>query len=150
MITLTDSIEIKTTPEKVFKWLTNLRDKESYRTWHHNHVDCIWVKGKPFQEGSIVYFEEYIHGKLHKAKFQCIKRVQNRLIEYRPLFPWSLFMPKCDFIMAPQGEDGCIFTASINLRVGPLFKKFGRRQLEAIKQHMKEEGDNIKKILEEG
>lgn len=73
MITLKDSIEIKAAPEKVFEWLTNLRDKESYQTWHPDHVECIWVKGEPFQKGSIVYFEEYIHGKLHKAKFLCTK-----------------------------------------------------------------------------
>ena len=148
MITLKDSIEIKAAPEKVFEWLTNLRDKESYQTWHPDHVECIWVKGEPFQKGSIVYFEEYIHGKLHKVKFICTKRIKDRLIEYRPLFPWYLFMPKCDFIMEPLGEDSCTFTATIKLRVGPLYKKFGKRHLDSINQHMKEEGENLKKILE--
>ena len=148
MIALTDSVEIKAKPEKVFAWLTNIKNKENYQSWHSDHVDCVWVKGEPFQEGSIVYFEEYIHGKLHKLKFLCTKRVQNRLIEYRPLFPWSFFMPKCTFVIEPQKEDSCIFTATINLRVGPLFKKFGGKRLDTIKRHMREEGENLKRILE--
>ncbi len=148
MITLTDSIEIKVTPEKVFAWLTNIKNREDYLAWHPDHTDCIWLKGEPFQVGSIVYFEEYLHGELHKLKFLCTKIVPNRLIEYRPLFPWSFFMPKCSFAMEPRKGGSCIFTATINLRAGPLFRKFGGKRLDAIKQHMKEEGENLKKILE--
>jgi hypothetical protein len=38
-VTLTYSIEIKTTPEKIFSFLTNLVDDESYRAWHpDDHV----------------------------------------------------------------------------------------------------------------
>ena len=148
MITLTDSIEIKTTPEKVFAWLTNIKNQENYQAWHPDHENCVWVKGEPFQEGSIAYFEEYIHGKLHGLNFLCTKRVQNRIIEYRPLFPWSLFMPKSQFAIEPRCEKSCIFTATINLRAGPLFKKFGGKRLDTIKQHMKEEGENLKKALE--
>ncbi len=44
--------------------------------------------------------------------------------------------------MEPLGEDSCIFTATINLRVGPLYKKFGKRHLDSINQHMKEEWEN--------
>ena len=148
MVTLTDSIEMEVPPEKVFNWLTNIRDKETYQAWHHDHVEFIWIKGEPFQEGSIVYFEEYIHGKIHKLKFLCTKSVPNRLIEYRPLFPWSFFMPKNSFAMEPSGKNGCTFTATVNLRAGPLFKKLGRKRLDTIRQHMKEEGENLKRILE--
>jgi len=36
---LTDSIEIRTTPEKIFEFFSNLVDDESYRAWHpDNHV----------------------------------------------------------------------------------------------------------------
>lgn len=59
MMTLEDSIEIKTIPEHVFNWFINLRTGEDYRVWHPNHIDWRWIEGKPLQEGSIVYFEEY-------------------------------------------------------------------------------------------
>ena len=148
MITLTDSIEIKATPEKVFNFFISIKTSKDYRAWHPDHVKFIWLKGAPFQEGSIVYFEEYLHGKLHKLKFVCTKVVPNRLLEYRPTFPLSLFAPKNQFIMEPQGGKGCVFTATGSIRDGPLFKKLGRSQLEATKQHMKEEGKSLKKILE--
>ena len=38
-ITLTDSLEIKATPEKVFDFRVQLVDDESYRIWHpEDHV----------------------------------------------------------------------------------------------------------------
>ena len=148
MITLKHSIEIKATPEKVFAWLTGIKDKETYRAWHPDHVEFIWLKGESFQEGSIVYCEEYLHGELHKLKFQVTKQVRDRLIEYRPLFPWSLFAPGNQFILEPSGHDSCVFTATGSLRGGPLFRKLGKRQLDATWQHMKEEGENLKRILE--
>ena len=148
MVTLTDSIEIETTPEQVFNWLTNIRTSKDYQAWHPDHVKCQWIKGEPFQGSSVVLFEEYIHGKIHRLKFVCIKVVPNRLIEYKPSFPWSIFMPKSQFVMEPRGEKGCVFTATISFRAGSLLKKLGKKRLEAVKQHMKEEGKNLKKILE--
>lgn len=62
MITLKDSIEIKATPEKVFERLIQcLKDKESYKAWHPEHVDIRWIKGEPLMENSIMYVEEYLH-----------------------------------------------------------------------------------------
>jgi len=139
MITLKDSIEIKATPEKVFAWLTNIRNKKAYQAWHSDHVELIWIKGKPWEEGSIMHCEEYLHGKLHKLKFICTKRIQDRLIEYRPLFPLSLFAPKNQFIMEPSGDDSCIFTATGSLRAGPLFKKHIRKKIDYTMKHVKEE-----------
>ena len=85
-VTLTDSIEIKTTPEKIVSFLTNLVDDESYRAWHPvDHVSLRWIKGQPWEEGSVVYAEEYIHGKLHKLKFVIMKVVPNTEMEYAPV-----------------------------------------------------------------
>ncbi|MFC1653063.1 hypothetical protein ACFL3F_05020 [Planctomycetota bacterium] len=51
-MTLTDSIAIKTTPEKIFSFFRNLVDDESYRKWHpEDHVALRWVKGQPWEEG---------------------------------------------------------------------------------------------------
>ena len=70
--------------------------------------------------------------------------------KYRPLFPWSIFAPGNEFLFEPKGEKSCIFTASGRLRAGPLFKKLGRNRLEATKKHMKEEGGNLRRLLEKG
>jgi hypothetical protein len=56
---LTDSIEIRTTPEKIFEFFYSLVDDASYRAWHpDDHVAMHWTKGSPWQEGSVIYAEE--------------------------------------------------------------------------------------------
>ena len=153
MINLKDSIEVKAPAEKVFEWLTQrLKDKESYQAWHPDHVDIRWIKGEPLQEGSIVYAEEYLHGDLHKLKFRIIRIVPNRLIEYRILFPLSIIVPANKFIIEPKGQDSCIFTAMGSIRMPRwLFVRLHKKhkgKIEATEQHMKEEGQNLKKALE--
>ncbi len=150
MMVLTDSIEIRAAPEKVFNWFKNLKGKADYRSWHPGHVDVCWTKGEPFEKGSIARFEEYLHGRLHRFTFVCTKVVPSRVIEYRASFPWSIVMTKGAFVFEPRGHNSCIFTATIYLRLGPLSRKLAQSYLEAIRQHMKEEGESLKKILEEG
>ncbi len=153
-VILTDSIEIKTTPEKIFNFLANLVDDERYRAWHpDDHVALRWIKGQPWEEGSVVYAEEYIHGKLHKLKFVVTKVIPNREIEYAPV-SWFLrrYFPKNTFSVE-QKEGTCVFTATGTYRIGWLVKTFAKKRLErglsSVKKHMKEEGENLKRILEE-
>jgi hypothetical protein len=153
MVTLKDSIEVKATPEKVYAWLVQrFRDKACYQAWHPDHVDIRWIKGEPLQEGSIVYAEEYLHGALHKLKFRITKIVPNRVIEYSALFPLSLLAPGNRFLIEPKGEESCMFTATGSLRLpGWLFGKWNKNlmdKLEATKRHMKEEGENLKRAIE--
>ena len=158
MITLKDSIEVKATPEKVFEWLVQrLTDKEACLAWHPDHVDLRWIKGEPLQEGSILYAEEYLHGRLYRLKLRVTKVVPNRVIEYRSLFPFSILAPGNTFLVEPKGENSCIFTAMVGLRRLRLprlpsrkLRKNYKYRIEAIQQHMKEEGENLKRALEKG
>ncbi|MFW9992934.1 MAG: SRPBCC family protein [Candidatus Odinarchaeota archaeon] len=148
MITLRDSIAIRTTPEKVFDGLIRVfSSQELYRKWHVDHVICSWIKGEPFEVGSILYVEEYLHGELHKMKFLGTKNELNRKIGYKLLFPASIVCPKGSFIVEP-GEESSIFTATLSFRFGWFFHKFAKSRVAAITKHMKEEGENLKKILE--
>jgi len=153
-IVLTDSVEIGVTPEKVFDFFLQIVDDASYRTWHpSDHVALRWISGNPFEEGSVAYAEEYLHGKLHKLKFRISKIVPNREIEYAPLSRLlRIFFPKNRFEIKPSG-DGCIFTAEVHLRIGRIAKVLAKRKLEvglsSVRKHMKEEGENLKRILEE-
>jgi hypothetical protein len=154
MITLRDSIEVNATPEEVFTWLAQrFRDKESYQAWHPDHVDIRWIKGEALQEGSVVYAEEYLHGVLHRLKFRITKVVPNRLIEYRSLFPLSLLASGNSFVIEPRGEGRCTFTAQGNLRLPKwLFKRMHPKhkgKIEATERHMREEGEILKKAVEE-
>lgn len=153
-VTLINSIEIKTTPEKLFEFFANLSDDERYRAWHpDDHVSLRWIKGEPWQVGSVVYAEEYLHGKLHKLKFIITKVVRNRRIEYAPTNRFLRFyFPKNTFSVDQKG-DICVFTAAGTYRIGWLFKTFARKKVErallSVKKHMKEEGENLKSILED-
>ncbi len=154
-VTLTDSIEIRTTPEEVFGFLAGLVDDASYRAWHPaDHVAMRWTKGRPWEEGSVVYAEEYIHGKLHKLQFVVTKVVPNRRIQYAPTSRLlRRYFPGNAFSVQPS-EQGCVFTASGIYRVGWLVRTFAKGRLEkglaCVRKHMKEEGENLKRILEDG
>ncbi len=149
MIKLKDSIEVNAPAGEVFRWLSQcMLDADSYKAWHPDHVDIRWIKGEPLKEGSVVYAEEYLHGDLHKLKFRFIKIVPNRLIEYRILFPMSLLAPSNKFIIEPKSDNSCTFTATGILRLPVWLCKKHKYKSEATRQHMKEEGENLKKALE--
>ena len=144
VVTLEDRIEIRTPPEEVFKWLRNL-DKH-YREWHPDHVKWVTTTGD-IDEGGIFYFEEYLHGKLHRIRGKITKVEENRRIEYRVLFPMSTICPKGSFFIEPEGESS-IFTATLSFRLGGMFLKLLGNRVKAVKNHMREESENLKRLLE--
>lgn len=152
-IVLTDSIEISTTPEKIFDFFLQIVDDESYQAWHpKDHVAFRLIRGKPCQPGSVVYAEEYIHGKLHKLRFLIKEVVPNRKIEFVPFSRLlRIYFPRNTFLIEPRAGS-CVFTASCVLRVGRLIKLLARKKLDqglsSVSKHMKEEGENLKRILE--
>jgi hypothetical protein len=153
MITMKDSIEINAAPEKIFNCLVRfITDKESYKAWHPEHVDIKWTKGDPVKEGSIMYIEEYLQDYLYKIKFRITKIVSNKLIEYRPLFPLSIIALGNRFLIEPKGENSSVFTASGRIMFPLwLFLKMHNKhegKLDASEQHMKEEGENLKRAVE--
>jgi len=152
-VILTDSIRIKTTPDKIFNFLTSIVDDQSYRTWHEDdHVSFKFLKGEKWAEESVIYAEEYIHGKLHKLKFKITKVEPSRKIEYVPVSRFlRRYFPKNEFIIE-QEEESCLFIASGTYRIGwiakTFFKKAIKDGLNSVKKHMREEGENLKNILE--
>ena len=75
-VLLTDSVAVNASPDAVFAFLRGLKDDESYRAWHPgDHLSLRWMAGDPWDEGSVVHAEEYLHGKLHKVKFQSHRQI---------------------------------------------------------------------------
>ena len=152
-VILKHSIEIRTTPERIFEFFYNLVDDESYRAWHpDDHVAMRWTKGSPWQEGSVIYAEESIDGKLYKLTFIVTRVVPNREIEYVPVSRFRRrYTPKYTFSVEPKKAD-CIFTAAVHIRVPLLPKLLAGKRIErglsSVQKHMKEEGENLKRILE--
>jgi len=150
LIVLRDTVEIKAAPEQIFNFFVHF--KENFHAWHPDHVECRYLnfEGTP-KEGSVIYIEEYLHGKLHKLKLHITRLKPNSRIEYK-----TFLGSKGVFIIEPRG-DNLLFTAEMYMGtniplltnlVDVIMKIFMSRQLQGIKQHMAEEGQNLKRILE--
>ena len=148
MVPLTNSIKIKGAPEEIFNALIKVFSSEKYyKLWHKNHKTCKWLKGKPFDKGSVLIAEEYLHGKLHKMKLIATNVEKNKKIEYRLAFPTSFVCPKGSFIIEKQ-EDYSIFTANLYFRFSKFLIRYAKDRVDAVRIHMKVEGEKLKEIVE--
>lgn len=146
---LTDKIEIRSSPEEIWNFFINL--EKNYVVWHPiDHKKFIWT-GKAMEQGTKWYAEEIVHGHLFKLKGKVGEVIPYRKIVFKYSFPISLVSPKFEWIIDPV-DSGSVFTAISYLNAGDLFLKLAKKEmdwkLEATKKHTKEEGENLKKILE--
>jgi hypothetical protein len=147
---LKDSIEIKATPEKIWDFFVNLY--KNYKSWHpEDHILFKWTKGKPMELGSEFYGEEVIGGKIIKVKGSICEAIPNRKSVSKYSFPLSLVVPKVETLIEPKGSSS-VFTAITYLRAGNLLYKLSRKHMERHvdihNKHVREEGENLKAILE--
>jgi hypothetical protein len=102
-------------------------------------------------EGSIWYGEEYLNGKLKKLKGTIGEVVPNKKIVFKYSFPLSLASPGFEWRIEAKGSNS-VFTAIGYVRCVEFYRLIAKKHLDtAIKagiKHVKEEGVNLKKILE--
>jgi len=148
MSAIIDKIEIACTPEQVFDTLVFFfRDTENYQLWHADHISCSWKKGGDFSPGSVLMAEEYIHGKWHKLGFKITTFKKGDILEYKMLFPFSIICSGGNFKSALK-HDKTEFIAQLNFRLGWFIKALFKKEMEALRNHMREEGENIKEFIE--
>ena len=147
MYVIKDSIRIEASPKDVFNWFCN-RFTKDYKDWHvGDHILAKWAKGSNFNPGSILYAEEYLGKKIVKLRFKIVEKKQDKSIKYKLFFPRSLISPGGGFTFK-ECNGGSIFTATFSFRFGHLLSKIMPTKTASLKKHMKEEGENLKKILE--
>lgn len=143
---LRDTVWIRTTPEEVFGFFETM--DANYLRWHPDHRFFRWEEGRGVEPGVVFYFEEVIGGTLMKKRVHFTRVEPNRHIEFtftnRLL---ALVVPRLSFHFEPEG-DGTRVEAEIQVRTGPIGAWLNRREFDAVRQHMREEGENLKKILE--
>jgi len=149
-LVLRDSIEIKTTPERIWKFFTNL--EQNYKIWHpKDHVLFKWTEGKPMESGSSWYGEEVLGGDLRKLKGTIGEVIPNRKIVFKYAFPLSLVSPGFEWLIEPKGSHS-VFTAVGYVRCIRFYRLIAKKHvdtsIEVGKKHIREEGGNLKKILE--
>jgi hypothetical protein len=149
MILLRDTIEIQTTPGRLFAWLGGM--PQTYTSWHPDHVACRVIHGSMLEVGSEIECQEILHGKLHSMRFRTTKVVPEKRVEFviegmgRGAFEAEVSGDVIRF--AAELEIG-----SDTLIIGPffdfIFPLLFNRRIEAMRRHMAEEGRNLKAILE--
>ena len=54
-----------------------------------------------------------------------------------------------DFIFhIDRHGDHCKIASRIHIRIGPLAKRLNQKEFDAVRQHMRDEGQNLKRLLE--
>ena len=151
-IVITESIEIKTTPEKVFNYLTSIVNDEGFKKLNSNNVSFRWTKGQPWKLGSVAHAEKYLHGKLHKFEFIITQITPNKHIEYMPTSKlMRMIFPKKEFVL--ENKNGhCFFNSSATVRIGWIGKTFFKKAIDEglsnFRMYLKEEAENLKRLLE--
>jgi hypothetical protein len=121
---------------------------ENYRRWHPDHVEYRWLSGDGLHPGATAHFAERIGGKLLKKTVVFARVEAGRNSAMAPTNRLMRFvLPRMSFLLEQDG-DGCRLTAEIVVRTGPVGAWLNRREFEAVRRHMHEEGQNLKELLE--
>ncbi|WP_331236405.1 SRPBCC family protein [Natronorarus salvus] len=145
---LEERTRIGAPPEEVFRYFEEM--DSNYEEWHPDHITFRWVEGEGLERGNRSYFEEVIGGTLMKKTVWYAAVEPDRYIELRPTSRLIRFvLPYISFAFEPDGE-GCRVVQRIKIRTGPIGARLNRREFDAVRRHMNEEGENLKRILEGG
>lgn len=143
-----DSIAIEAPPQSAFAFFEDM--EANYARWHPDHLRFEWRKGRGLAVGNEFYFEERIAGKLQKKLTRITSVDAGRYFAFTMVNPiFRFFLPHLSFAFEPSGT-GMIFRAEIRLHgIGPLGRRLNRREFDAVETHMREEGENLKRLLEQ-
>lgn len=138
------SVYIRTTPQAVMAFFRDI--EAQFLAWHPDHI--LFHRESPgLKVGGSFYFEEWIGGKLLKKRVR-FTRVERNLIQFAPINPlFRLFLPYIAFQISAE-SNGIRVTQTIKIRTGPLGAWSNRREFSAVRVHMREEGENMKRLLE--
>lgn len=145
---LVGSTQIAAPPRDVFQFFEAM--EENYTRWHPDHIPFRWLGGGRLESGSRAYFEKRIGGELQKKTVEFTEVDPDHYIEFKPDSRLvAVLIPHISFTIDPR-PDGCEVTQRIRVRTGPVGAWLNRREFDAVRKHVREEGKNLKRILEEG
>lgn len=143
---LEESTEVEASPREVFHFFETM--EENYERWHPDHIEFRWVDADGLVSGEKAYFEERIAGKHQRKTVRFTNVDPDRYIEFKPTSRLvGLLMPHISFTIDPR-PTGCELTQRIEVRTGPIGAWLNRREFDAVREHMREEGENLRRILE--
>jgi hypothetical protein len=144
---VSQSTEIAAPPERVHAFFEEMEDK--YTSWHPDHIVFRWLEpGRNVERGSAFYIEERINGQVLKRTMRFTRVEPARDLEFAPDSRLiRFFLKRVVFSIEPLG-DGCRLIQSLHIRIGPIGYWLNRRGFAAVEKHMREEGRNMKAMLE--
>lgn len=148
---LRDEVVVEATRPACFEFFRSM-DEQRYLAWHPEHVAFRYVEGDRIEEGARAFFEETV-GDEHLAS--TVRYTEVRPPEYVEFRDESLrtrlFNPKNTFAFEPV-DGGTRVVAEVHLRIGPLERLSSQvhHELEELRRHMHEEGENLKRLVETG
>jgi uncharacterized protein YndB with AHSA1/START domain len=147
-VILAQTTSIAAPPRRVFRFFEEM--DRNYTRWHKDHSLYRWLQPGGMAVGNRFYFEERIAGHDQKRIVRFTRVEPDRLIEFVPDNALiRFFLNRISFRIEPE-DTGCKFTQEIRIRIGPIGAALNRRGFDAVRQHMHEEGDNLKAIMEAG
>jgi hypothetical protein len=146
---LRDTIEVKGSAADVFAFFDGM-DNARYLGWHPDHKVFRWMRGQGLKVGNEFYFEEVIAAKLLKKRVVFTRIEDGPHIEFAPTF-WlmRLFLPRFVFRLESLADGRHRFIAEIFLRAGPLAARLNKREFDAVREHMRIEGLNLRRFVED-
>jgi ligand-binding SRPBCC domain-containing protein len=140
------SIRVDAPAARVWQFFREM--ERNYTRWHPVHHEFQWVDGEPLRVGTTFRFRETIAGETMDKTVRITEVVPERLFVFVPTW-WlmRLFLHRLTFAMDPLGDEACQFTAELHLRTGPIGAWLHRRQFDAVRRHMAEEGENLKRLV---
>ena len=142
---LRDCVVISAPAPRVWEWLEGLTDH--YTDWHPAHVSAEWVRGEANRAGSVLRVVEDLGGRREMLRFEMTRVDPPRRLEYRMRGHAALVVPRGSFAIDPA-PDGARFTAEVAYRFGRAAEVLFRGRVGALRTHIREEGENLKRILE--
>lgn len=143
---LEERTRVDARPADVFRFFEEMEAR--YREWHPDHIAFRWIDGAGLEPGAEAYFEERIAGERQAKRVRFTAVEPGRYIEFRPT-GWltRLLLPRISFSFEPDG-DGCRVVQRLHVRTGPIGAWANRREFDAVRTHMREEGENLRRLLE--
>jgi hypothetical protein len=143
-----DSIAIAAPVESGYAFFENMA--ANYTRWHPDHESFRWMGAGGLAVGNEFSFREKIAGRTQQKVVRITEVQPDRYFAFQPTNPiFRFFLPRLSFGFEPTPA-GFSFRAIIDLHaIGPLGMRLNRREFDAVEQHMREEGLNLKRLLEE-
>lgn len=144
---LEETTKISASPADVYHFFESMG--ANYERWHPDHITFHWLEGGGLALGSTAYFEERVDGKLQRKTVEFTDVKPNRYIAFKPTSRLvAILIPSISFTIDPI-PTGSELSQRIKVRTGPIGAWLNRREFDAVRAHMREEGENLKRILED-